>query len=487
MKILFFNPEQYVDFLDEPSNIQLRLPILHCGLDIEARDFVYQRPLRAAGGGETGRAAMDRAALEAVAVFRPDVVVYSATWESENLSPETLRTIRDQAAPVVTMLWDSWIEPTTGEAELLAASSVLVTGDSLRTYLRCRLIGRALSPAVKVAFAGGQVFTDLIRPLPDEPKQYDVTLLGSNEGERAKLVAYLAEALPRRGLSFNKAGGLVDSTRGGGMNGLSDDWVGWEAYVKIINRSRLCLNSPTDPSRVQIKGKIFDYMACGVACLTDDNVEVARFLPPGAVAYFSSPDDCLSRILELLGDDAARRRIAGAGRDWLTANFGYKDFWRAVIEAALNPKAPPPTSPTLEAACADLQAARGLTLRQSLAEASILAGAVLSGGAARRLAVRWLGARRGFHRLAIEGGGALAINRMPADVVACNGRLFVAAPGFDMTPLPLPPGPGPAEDAKSQWLKGRRGAAAVAAADIDRLDALLDQAASDDVNPLFAQ
>ena len=46
MKVLFLNPEQYVRWEDEPSNHELRLPILNCGVVREHRDYCYQRVLK---------------------------------------------------------------------------------------------------------------------------------------------------------------------------------------------------------------------------------------------------------------------------------------------------------------------------------------------------------------------------------------------------------------------------------------------------------
>lgn len=426
MRVLFFNPEQYVPFEQEPSNVQLRLPILNCGAVSGHRDHVYQRDLRSAG-----REAMDRRALEAVAAFRPDLVVYSATWEHENLSPWVLRTIRDDGPgkpgiPVVSMLWDSWIAPTTAEAELLANSTVLVVGDSLHTYLRCRLAVEALRPAPKVAFFGGQVFTDLVRPLADEPVLFDVTLLGSNEGRRARLVARLAEELPRHGIRFNKAGGLVDSSKGGFA--LTDAWVSWDEYVRIINRSRLCLNSATDPTRLQIKGKIFDYMACGVACLTDGNVETRRFIPDGAVALFEDEEDCIAQILRLLGDDAERARIAEAGHRWLTETFDYRRFWSGVLEAALG-RGPVPTLPLLESLAADAREGQAALLRTALDGAGRAASWAVARrqadggsdeGVVRRAALTWFGRHGSYYCLGLEDGRLLATSRMPVDVLVTD-------------------------------------------------------------------
>ena len=49
MKVLFLNPEQYVDFENEPSNYQVRLPALNSGMISEHVDFVYQRIFRKSG------------------------------------------------------------------------------------------------------------------------------------------------------------------------------------------------------------------------------------------------------------------------------------------------------------------------------------------------------------------------------------------------------------------------------------------------------
>jgi hypothetical protein len=427
MKVLFFNPEQYVDFENEPSNLQCRLPILNCGAVTRSVDHIYQRDLRA-----DGRAAMDRRALETVAAFRPDVVVYSSTWPHENLSSDVLAAIRAMGVGVLGVLWDSWIEPSTAEAELLAACDVLVVCDSLHSYLRCRATGETLSPGCKVAFAAGQVFTDLLRPDPACAKIHDVTMLGSNEGQRVELVARLAEELPKHGLSFNKAGGLVDSRRGG--FGLTDAWVPWDEYVRIINRSHICLCSPTDPTRLQIKGKIFDFQACGVMCLTDDNIETRRFIPPDAVAVFTDVQDCVDQIRRHMSQPEERRRIAETGRRWLTENFDYRRFWSQALACAAGRRPDPPTSPLLEDAFARLKAARGLTLRRNLSTAQRLARLTLwtESATLSRPAVTWLRREGRLQFLALEGGVLAACNRMPLDFAMDDGRLIVSGDAFGL-------------------------------------------------------
>ena len=133
------------------------------------------------------------------------------------------------------------------------------------------LFYKSLAPRQKylrqVTFtAGHNVFTDLIRR-EDRPKTTDVTLLGSCEGHRKKTIEYLRNALAAHGVRFNKAGGMLDSTKRTWQKGLrlSDDWVTWERYVETINESKICINTQSDPARVQIKGKGSGLLAASVA------------------------------------------------------------------------------------------------------------------------------------------------------------------------------------------------------------------------------
>ena len=98
MKVLFFNPEQYVDFENEPSNYQIRLPALNSGAISEHRDFIYQRVFR-----ESGKDAMNQAALEAYQVFEPDVVINSLCWWQECISSQTLAKIRKGGGKVISI------------------------------------------------------------------------------------------------------------------------------------------------------------------------------------------------------------------------------------------------------------------------------------------------------------------------------------------------------------------------------------------------
>lgn len=285
-----------------------------------------------------------------------------------------------------------------------------------------------LSPPPRVVFGGGQVFTDVLYPRPDVAKTVDVLMLGSNEGRRVGLVGRLSEELPRRGVSFRKAGGLVDSRKE--RFRLTDGWVSWPEYARLINGARICLCSATDPTRLQIKGKIFDFMACGAFCLTDSNAETDLLLPPGVAGRFTDEADCVERILHYLGDAGERERIAEAGRRWLGKTFDYKRFWSGVLAAARDSALAAPVLPELETIFAGLCQNEGLLLRRELATAQRIVRLGLGSQSCGRLTVSWLGRLGDFYVLGLGGKTCVALNRLPADFVESDGEILAVGDGF---------------------------------------------------------
>ncbi|MFZ2642487.1 MAG: glycosyltransferase [Verrucomicrobiia bacterium] len=331
MKVLFFNPEQYVNFDQEPSNYELRLPILNSGVVTSHRDYVYQRVLR-----NEGREAMNRKALLEVSDFNPDLVVYSTSWPHESIDRNVFQQIMNGGVPVFTHVWDTQIEQRPHEMEWFLNCNYFGVADSVSNYLRYASLASIVPGVRSVLFTGGNiVFTDLLHQKALD-KRYDVTLVGSNEGERAKLVRYLRERLASSGISFNKFGGLVDSTKGPPERGLTDQWIPIERYVDIINQSRICLSSQTVPLRNQIKGKVFHYMACGALCLSERNAELKQIVPDDCVVYYEGFEDCANKILYYLAHEGERLRIAQAGWRWFHQTFNYKKFWCDSLQAMVD-------------------------------------------------------------------------------------------------------------------------------------------------------
>lgn len=332
MKVLFFMPEQYVNWEDEPCNYELRLPILNCGLVTEHRDFCYQCLLRA-----EGRDSMNRKALREVLEFQPDLVVYGTSWPQESIAPVVFHEIMRHGIPVFAGIFDTQTELHLHELEWLINCNYFGLADSITNYDRFCSLSRRYPQVRGVLFmAGNNVFTDTIRKV-NEKKIYDVTVLGSAEAHRVQLIEFLSRSLPKYGIKFHKFGGLVDSRRGeppsDGLR-LTDRWVPWNEYVSIINQSKICISSQTSGSRMQLKGKVFHYLACGTLCLSDANPELKRVVPKNCLVTYHSIEDCLEKIVYYMANDDERQSIAGAGHRWFRKTFDYKAFWSRFLRAA---------------------------------------------------------------------------------------------------------------------------------------------------------
>ena len=133
MKLLFLNPEQYVDFENEPSNYQIRLPLLNSGLVSEYKDFVYQRSFKS-----SGKAIMNKDALIIFHEFKPDIVINSLCWWQECIDPKTLSVMRESGAKVISIYWDTWINALPHESEIFLNSDHILIMDSLSNYIKYR-------------------------------------------------------------------------------------------------------------------------------------------------------------------------------------------------------------------------------------------------------------------------------------------------------------------------------------------------------------
>lgn len=329
IRILFLNPEQYFDFEKEPSNLELRLPILNCGLKIRHCDHIYQRDLRSHGQQEMNEAVWRRT-LE----FDPHIVIYSTTWPNESLDAKILKKILDRGIPILTHVWDTHIDPAPHEKDWFSSCSHFAVADSVTNFSRYHFLARNLGRPEVLLTTGNLVFTDVFQRRPLE-KIFDVAMVGSMEGGRVAFINAVSARLAAKGRTLHIAGGLVDSKKGSGRDAAADTWVSPEDYAKILNQSRIGLSTQTDPHRSQIKGKVFHYMACGILCLTDRNAEIEQIIPEDCVVYFESEEDCAEKIHYYLENEADLNRIARKGYDWFHRTFDYKKFWSTTLPAIL--------------------------------------------------------------------------------------------------------------------------------------------------------
>ncbi len=88
-----------------------------------------------------------------------------------------------------------------------------------------------------------------------------------------------------------------------------------DAYREMLWRSRICLSFVTHSNCDDVAHKSFEIAACGAFQLAEDTPgHRAHFVAGEEVVFFTSIDDCAAQIRRYLGDEAARARIAAAGR-----------------------------------------------------------------------------------------------------------------------------------------------------------------------------
>ncbi len=415
MKVLFLNPEQYVDFENEPSNYQVRLPALHSGAITDYKDFVYQRTFKT-----SGLAAMNQEAINIFKNYQPDIVINSMCWWQECLNGQTLTTMRQAGAKVISIFWDTWINALPHETEIFLSSDIVLIMDSLSNYYKYRLLGEQQQGSTKVIFSPIAVFTDLIKPI-DIEKNIDVLILGSREGQRTELISYLEKNLIDTGINFQHIGGLVNDTNRNRNS--TDKWIDWDTYAEVINRSKICLSSQTQPDRRQIKGKIFDFFASQAFCLTDNNPELQRFVPDRGVAYFNDKADCLSQIYHYINNEKDRISTAKMGYEWLTNTYSYKTFWQNTLNFTKGNITQISQLPGIEEAYQEFKSQQALIIRLQSAAIGQLAQLVNLGLEIKRLPVRAEGSYKNLNILNVDERFIIACDQLDIDFVEIEDRL----------------------------------------------------------------
>jgi spore maturation protein CgeB len=326
-RLLFIHTEQYTAWQDELFFNLIRRPMLGCDLPLEVHDFVRNHRL------DKSQLNLEQEGddlLGTIKQFKPDMIIYSHSWyDVPNSSWEKIKKLN---IPVFSILWDTLVQPAMSELNIIKYSDYIAVCNSVSNYFRYRLFFDLFrDERSQVLFGSGHHIVPEIFCYQPAEKLYDVTLLGSGEGQRLEIIKHLQQKSQNSNIRFYKLGGLVNSNLGSHEKGLTDGWMPLDEYVNVINQSKILICSQTRPERVQVKGKIFEFLSCKGFCLIDRNFEYESLIPEGCVAYFDSPDDLWNKIQYYNSHDAEREKIAEAGHRWYVENFDYKKHWGDVI------------------------------------------------------------------------------------------------------------------------------------------------------------
>lgn len=256
----------------------------------------------------------NRDLLAAAAACAPDLV-----WidKGSYVRPRTLRKLRDRGVYTVHFNIDNPFGPRRdpGRRFLLATVPdydlhLVQREDNLRDYRRAGardviLMRTAYEPTVHFPPPEGW---------SDADRTFETVFIGTPYDDRAE---FLTALWRRHGIAVSIWGdhwpGRLQS------DALAALWRGPaiynDAYRETMWKSRICLSFITHSNRDDVAHKSFEITACGAFMLVEDTAgHRAHFKPDEEAVFFRSVEDCAVLIRCYLPDQAARARIAAAGR-----------------------------------------------------------------------------------------------------------------------------------------------------------------------------
>jgi hypothetical protein len=294
--------------------------IASTGLVKETKRFYYDVLCK-----QFGRERMRQLLIEDCDLFRPELIVYTPMGGLLGIelnpidgwapgSAELLQEFRQRGIKVYTHLWDTiGREDETKQRHIEFSDICGDVASNANRFKDPRMIQAwsAIDPTV---------FYD--RELP---RDIDVSFIGS--------VDYEGKRWPQRITYINalRAAGINVVVKGGQRG----DRISWEQYAELLCRSKISLNfSKNLPTPYcQIKGRVFESMACGAMLLEDDGDQTCRFFEPGKdFAMFHSPEDLLRKIHYYLTHEDERRVIAKSGYENVSGRYSARSMWGGIFK-----------------------------------------------------------------------------------------------------------------------------------------------------------
>lgn len=273
--------------------------------------------------------------LTRIKQVKPDIVRYYATWTDP--SERFFLAIKALGIPLVITISDTLIFPNPPEVKLFQIADCFVIYESVSNYLRYRLLKEHGTGKNTVVCVAGNLLDARTFQKSNLEKVYDVGMLGSIEGIRANMIKYFVKELQKDNIGFYSKGGVsLRDTNSNPIDQLPPEFLTQQQYVETINKTKIQIVSQTVAERDQIKGKLFEFMACGAFVLVDRSKEYEMMIPDGLIIYYDSLQDCVDKIKYYLANESERESIALKARQWYLKTFDSARFWHDIYIAVLN-------------------------------------------------------------------------------------------------------------------------------------------------------
>ncbi|MGE0351073.1 CgeB family protein [Hydrogenophaga sp.] len=238
-------------------------------------------------------ASLNRALLDAVEDFRPDVLL--SVQMNYEIWLETLELIRARG-DVITLSWatdDSWKYREVSRFIAGSYDAMATTYDHVVPRYRSDGFDHVL------ATQWAAISDHLQEPLPAQNCRYPVSFIGTSHGSRIQRV----EALRARGIKVVCFG-----------HGWPNGPVAAEDMPRIIRESCISLNFANSQGENQIKARLFEVPGAGGFLLTEPARSLEKYYRADQeIAVFADLDDLVAKINHYLAHPQERDRIAQAG------------------------------------------------------------------------------------------------------------------------------------------------------------------------------
>lgn len=119
------------------------------------------------------------------------------------------------------------------------------------------------------------------------------------------------------------------------FGGQREDRLTWGEYAKVMRSSKIVVDFPRDNGSMghQLKGRVFESVACGAALITEDHEGIKRHFNSGEVLLYHSAEECADLCLSLLKDDQNRINLATRGQNKFLSRWRLEMWWEKIFDS----------------------------------------------------------------------------------------------------------------------------------------------------------
>ncbi len=263
---------------------------------------------RIVGRAVRGYRALNRAMIEQVSAFRPDVVLIG---KGGNFAPDTLRAIRRSGAvTLVNWATDDPFNPADNSRDLLESIPLYDLYVCTKRAVMHDVVRAGCANVAYVRFGyKPEIHFPEAFANDDERGRFacDVMFAGSSDSDRTPYFETLVRDIP--GLKLHLYGGFWNRVRS--LRPYTRGIAIGRDYRLAIGGAKICVNLVRRANRDDHVMRTFEIPACAGFMLTEQTAaHTELFAEQGTEIFFSSPDQLVAKVRLYLGRDADRARIA---------------------------------------------------------------------------------------------------------------------------------------------------------------------------------